>query len=450
MIKPTSETIVALATPIGRGGVAIIRASGPLVPELMLKMLHRICQPRVATFAKFYGLNDEPIDAGLALFFQAPDSFTGEHVLELHVHGSPIIVDQLLEIICMHGARLAEPGEFSKRAFLNGKMDLTQAEAVADLINASSREAAAAAFQSLQGEFSNQIKMIRPQLIYVRTQVEAQIDFGEEDIRPDNGEKLINHVELLLNKLKTLHQEARDAMHLQEAVEVVIAGKPNVGKSTLLNSLCAEELAIVTPIAGTTRDMVKGEIFIDGIAIKLIDTAGLRATEDVIESEGIKRTLSAMRTAQIILYVIDVNQKCDLPKIEQEIRTYTDCPIIWLGNKMDLAHHDVCQDYFELPILTISAKTKQGLAQIKKIIKEMLVTNTVCKNKFLARRRHISALQNAESFLQAALHHMQHQSQHDFCAEDLRLAQNALDEITGVFSTEDLLGEIFSTFCIGK
>lgn len=443
------DTIVAQATPSGRGGVAILRLSGPLVKHILEQIISENLKPRYAKYTSFLDQTGEMLDQGIALLFEAPDSFTGEDVLELHCHGSPIILDLLLKRILQLGARLARPGEFSERAFLNNKMDLTQAEAVADLIDAASEQAARSALRSLKGAFSKAVNHIVAEVIQLRVYVEAAIDFSDEEIDFLSQQKLLAKLDHIVEQITHLQKDAQQGIFLREGLTVVLAGEPNVGKSSLLNCLSGEATAIVTDVPGTTRDVLRENILIDGIPIKIIDTAGLRESDDVVEREGIRRALTEIKQADILLYLFDASKNTvidyDTLKIERQ------CPVILLRNKIDLLDEAPTLEHFPGHcLLSISAQTGAGIDLLKAQIKTLIgfqVEGTGC---FLARRRHLEALIKAKTHLENGELQLRSRVGLEIAAFELRLAQEALNEITGQFTSDDLLGQIFSSFCIGK
>lgn len=438
-------TIVAQATPVGTGGIGIIRISGDKVKKIILQILGTELKPREAHLANFYNKNKELIDSGLALYFPKPHSFTGEDVLELHVHGSQIVIDLLLRRILELGAQLAEPGEFTKRAFLNNKIDLTQAEAICDLITSSSEQAAFLATKSLQGEFAKYINALLQELISLRINVESAIDFTEEEIDFISQSQIIEKVSGMLITLKTIYQNAQQGVLLQEGINVVIAGEPNVGKSSLLNWFCGYDCAIVTPIPGTTRDVLREYINLDGLPLHIIDTAGLRHSSDQIEQEGIKRAWQEIEKADFIILLTDKDE------INLDVYQKTLNKIIVVRNKIDLSNQSAAIiNKGRTDIIYVSIKTGEGLNLLKKYLKSKVGYNTKIEGKFIARRRHLEALSKVEQFLIQARQHADNQKILDLLAEDLRQAQNSLAEITGKFYTDDLLDKIFSTFCIGK
>lgn len=441
-----SETIVAPCTAIGRGSVAIVRISGNNVKPIATKIIGKIPEPRYAMHCSFLDEQSKPLDVGVALFFPAPNSFTGEDVLELHTHGSPIVVDRLIQQIVFLGARVARPGEFSERAFLNNKMDLLQAEAIADLIDAGSREAADAALRSLQGEFSKKITQLVESLIHLRMYVEAAIDFVEEEVDFLNDTEIIHQLNAILLTLESIQKTAKEGAQLREGIHLVIFGEPNVGKSSLLNCLSCKESAIVTNVAGTTRDVLREAILIDGIPVHIVDTAGLRLTQDLVEQEGIKRTHAEIARADILLQVMDIHT--------QNVPNLTDVqgiPRIIIRNKIDLEESNPSVTMDEgFPVIALSAKTGLGIDLLKTEIKKILGIRTHQEGTFSARRRHLEALLRAQTFLQNGKEQLVMHKAGDLLADDLRSAQRALNEITGEFTTDDLLGRIFASFCIGK
>ncbi|WP_170131755.1 tRNA uridine-5-carboxymethylaminomethyl(34) synthesis GTPase MnmE [Aquicella lusitana] len=443
-----TDTIVAQATPPGRGGIAIVRVSGPLVKKMMLDLWGEVLAPRQAVYLPFKEVSGEVIDEGIALYFPNPHSFTGEDVLELQGHGGPVVVDLLLQRLINLGARLARPGEFSERAFLNGKIDLAQAEAIADLIDASSRQAARLAVRSLQGAFSNEIQAINEKVIRVRMFIEAAIDFSEEEIDFLSMEKISTELENILDELTAIQQKAKHGSLLREGITAVIAGEPNVGKSSLLNRLSGKELAIVTDIPGTTRDVLRDYILIDGMPIHIIDTAGLRDSEDRVEQEGIKRAYHEIEKADLVLYVLDASKSASIEGLPDIIASR---PVIFIHNKIDLIQSQPSiKNENENATIALSAKTGDGIALLKKHIKSLVGFTDTTEGIFLARRRHLDVLARAFALVQASITQMKVFRSCELAAEDLRLAQLALSEITGEFTPDDLLGRIFSNFCIGK
>lgn len=438
------DTIIATATPNGRGGVAVIRASGPLVPSIVEKLLKKKLQPRFATLTPFYDHHDTVVDEGIALFFPKPHSFTGEDVLELHSHGGHILPDLLMEIMLHCGARVAKPGEFTERAFLNDKMDLTQAEAIADLIDASSKEAAICATRSLRGEFSKTIQTLMDDMVLLRTYIEAAIDFSEEEIDFLTQQALLNRYQELGKKIESIMSLAKQGQRLKDGLKIVITGEPNVGKSSLMNALSQKDIAIVTNIPGTTRDVLQADLLLDGVPIQLIDTAGVRDSQDLIEQEGIKRAKQELLTADLIIQMQDVSISHNL----QPLTGYAQ-PIIYVMNKQDLVEGEALRIKKEAhPCLYVSLKNNTGLELLKAEIKKVAGIRPPSEGLFLARRRHLDALRRArEALNQGSQDIMRHP---ELIAENLKIAHQCLSEITGTFTSEDLLGSIFSSFCIGK
>lgn len=450
----TIETIVAIATPPGQGGVGIIRISGPLAYWIAEKITRITLIARTAHFCRFYKASNEILDEGIALYFNRPHSFTGEDVVELQGHGGPVVLDCLLQQVTEYGARLARPGEFSERAFLNGKMDLTQAEAVADLITASSQQAAKSAVRSLCGEFSQQIKTLLEQLIQLRMYVEAAIDFPEEEINFLTDGHVLKNLEKIQVQVQAVKRSAKQGTLLRDGMTVVLTGKPNVGKSSLLNALSGEATAIVTQIPGTTRDLLKEKINIDGMPLHVIDTAGLRDSQDIIEQEGINRAKTAISTADEIIYIIDANEEMDLNELIENHFSGIDCDrsiITVIKNKIDLvAKKPMIIKESGHDIIYLSAKNKEGIDLVREHLKKKMGYQLNIEGVFIARRRHLQALEKAEHHLQIGYQQLTKYNAGEFLAEELRITQQALGEITGDFTTEDLLGKIFSTFCIGK
>lgn len=448
-------TIVAIATPPGRGGVGVIRISGVNVKNIAINLLGKITTPRYASYLPFYDQNNLIIDHGIALFFPAPHSFTGEDILELHGHGGPIVLDGLLQRIVQLGARLARPGEFSERAFLNGKIDLTQAEAIADLINCSSQQAAHAAINSLQGKFSQHIKQLLDELIHLRMYVEASIDFSEEEINFLNDGKVINNLNKIIYTIEQTITSAQQGHLLQEGISIVIIGRPNAGKSSLLNQLAGRDTAIVTDIPGTTRDVLHEYIHIDGMPLHIIDTAGLRDSPDLIEQEGIRRAWKEVNNAHQILLVIDNQEATTEQSLKEQINNLLPVaiskPVIVIWNKVDLLKQQAEQFTFEnYIIIRLSAKTGEGIDILRKQLTKSAGYQAQTEGIFLARRRHLDALDETHQRLLAGKQQLECYQALELLAEELMLAQRALGEITGEFSNEELLGKIFASFCIGK
>ena len=443
-----SDTIVASATAPGRGAISIIRLSGPKSTEIAKILSGKSLKPRIATFGSITS-NDEIIDTGIWIYFVAPHSFTGEDTVEFQGHGGPVVIQSILKLMTALGARLAAPGEFSQRAFLNGKIDLTQAEAISDLINASSISAVKAANNSLQGQFANHVNAIVNELISLRTQIEAHIDFPDEDIEPSSIEAFSSTINHIKNDLNTLIASANDGVKLNQSAEIVLIGEPNAGKSSLLNALAKEPLAIVTDIPGTTRDLIRHDLLIDGLEMRITDTAGIRSTDDLIENEGIYRAINALQTADLVLCLFDERHHKISEDTVRNLVGNTQTPIGLLRTKIDI-QIDPIENHTNYPLLEISAKTGHGLTDFRNWLLEKLSLTTHSQTPFLARQRHLEHLKQAKDYIEAATHHHLAIETIDLIAEDLRLTQNALSEITGTFTSDDLLTSIFSTFCIGK
>jgi len=440
---PGSETIVAIATPPGRGGVGIVRVSGKSLASLAGAICGKPPTQRLAQHTRFRDAADEVIDDGIALFFAAPASFTGEDVLELHAHGSPIVLQALVRRCVELGARHAEPGEFTRRAYLNGKLDLAQAEAVADVIDAATESAARAAVRSLTGEFSSRIRTLQDRLIHLRMFVEATLDFPEEDVEFIEAERARDKLAATRDALTQVISEAARGQLLHDGIRIVLAGEPNVGKSSLLNALAGDDIAIVTPIAGTTRDTVRSRISINGLPAEVIDTAGLRDTTDPVEAMGIERTRAAIRDADLALVLVQASQAVSSTLLAELPATL---PRLIVHNKVDLAGEGARSDEQGL---WVSAKTGAGLDLLTDAIADAVGFNYREEGHFMARERHVDALRKALTHIDAAAQHLDHVALELF-AEELRLAHEALGAITGEFTADDLLGEIFSRFCIGK
>jgi tRNA modification GTPase len=448
-----TDTIAAAATPPGRGGIGIVRISGPKVPELAAVLLGGdLPKARHATFARFLDAQREPIDAGLALFFPAPHSYTGEHLLELHGHGGPLVMEALVARAVELGARRAQAGEFTQRAFLNDKLDLAQAEAVADLIDAGSQQAARAAMRSLQGEFSAMVHGLTEAVIELRTYVEAAIDFPEEEIDFLADRELAARFQAVRDHFEGVSDSARQGSLLREGMTVVIAGRPNAGKSSLLNRLAGYEAAIVTPIAGTTRDVVRERISIDGMPLHVLDTAGLRAGGDAVEEEGMRRAHAEMRRADRVLFVIDAAADPAAAAFREEReRLPRDVPVTLVFNKCDLAVGiPVADTLTGPPRLVLSALSGKGLEELRVHLKDCMGYQTADGGTVSARRRHLEALARARAHTEEAARQLTERRAGELVAEELRAAQRALSEITGEFTSDDLLGRIFAGFCIGK
>ncbi len=450
MTRGEHDTIAAIATPPGRGGVGIIRISGKLVPAIAAAMLDKLPEPRRAHLCNFQDAGAQTIDTGIALYFPGPHSFTGEDVLELQGHGGPVVLDLLLQQIVRLGARLAEPGEFSRRAFLNDKLDLVEAEAIADLIAADSQLAARAALRSLQGEFSASLHELTEAVIHTRMHIEAAIDFPDEELDLMQDKVLLQRLAHAQQLIDTIQHSAAQGSLLRDGMTVVIAGKPNAGKSSLLNRLAGYDAAIVTEVPGTTRDVLRERIHIDGLPLHIIDTAGLRDTQDRVEVEGIRRAQAEMRKADRLLYVVDVADP-ESNSIEQQLAQLPqDIPVTVVINKIDLQQLQPAFITSEPPRIYLSAHTGQGMPLLAEHLKACIGYNSSETGNFLARRRHLDALQRARQHMDQAHTHLLGRQAGELCAEELRLAQHALGKITGEFTSEDLLGRIFTSFCIGK
>jgi tRNA modification GTPase len=446
------DTIVAAASPPGRGSVGIVRISGPKTPEIAAVMLGEVPEPRRASFVRFLDAEQQPIDAGVALFFPSPHSYTGEHVLELQGHGGPVVVEAVIARVLQLGARRALPGEFTQRAFLNDKLDLAQAEAIADLIDAGSRQAVRAAMRSLQGEFSAMVQGLSEAVIELRAYVEAAIDFPEEEIDFLADRQLEERLTAVRHHFDAVEQSARQGRLLREGMTVVIAGRPNAGKSSLLNRLAGYDAAIVTPIPGTTRDILRERIDIDGMPLHVLDTAGLRDSRDDIEREGIRRAEAEIARADRVLFVIDTSDDPDGRAFNEERqRLPSDVPVTLVFNKCDLATGlPVADTYSGPPRVTLSALSGDGLDRLRQHLKSCMGFLTTESGTVSARQRHLDALVRARTHVDEAARQLQERRSGELVAEELRVAQQALGEITGEFTTDDLLGRIFSTFCIGK
>ena len=450
------DTIVAQATPIGRGGVGILRVSGPLASKVAEAVLGKTLTPRMANYLPFKDSNGETLDQGIALFFKAPNSFTGEDVLELQGHGGQVILDILLKrILEVEGVRIARAGEFSEQAFLNDKLDLAQAEAIADLIDATSEQAARSALKSLQGEFSNKINQLVDSVIYLRTYVEAAIDFPDEEIDFLADGKIEGHLNDIIQQLNGVRQEAKQGAILREGMKVVIAGRPNAGKSSLLNALAGREAAIVTDIAGTTRDVLREHIHIDGMPLHIIDTAGLREASDEVERIGIARAWEEIAQADQVLLMIDsTEQKVDDFKAEWAeflAKLPPNMPVTVIRNKVDLSGEPEGLEQLEnFTLIRLSAQTKVGVDLLREHLKKSMGYQSSTEGGFLARRRHLQALEEAAEHLARGHVQLTQFFAGELLAEELRMVQNALSEITGQFTSDDLLGNIFSSFCFGK
>jgi tRNA modification GTPase len=448
-----TDTIVAPATPPGRGGIAIVRVSGPKAPEIAAVVIGAdLPPPRQAVLARFLGDDGEPLDVGFALFFSAPHSYTGEHVVEFHGHGGPVVTEALVARAIALGARRAHPGEFTQRAFLHGKVDLAQAEAVADLIDAGSTAAARAAMRSLQGEFSDMVRGLAEEVTELRASVEAAIDFPDDHVDAIADQELEQRLTALRDHFSAVERSARQGRLLREGMTVVIAGRPNAGKSSLLNRLAGYDAAIVTPIPGTTRDIVRERIDIDGMPLHILDTAGLRDAPDIVEAEGIRRATAEMARADRVLFIVDVSTDPDAQAYaEERARLPPDVPVTVILNKCDLAAGIPLTDTMTGPVrIAISALTGQGLEALRAHLRECVGYQVADAGTVSARARHLSALTRAREYVEAAADQLAARRANELTAEELRLAQQALGEITGEVSSDDLLGRVFSSFCIGK
>lgn len=445
----TGDTIAAIATPPGRGGVGIIRISGDAVPDLLPLLLGRSPPPRHAHLGPFLDADGAAIDHGLALYFPAPHSFTGENVLELHAHGSPVVLDLLLRRLLQLGVRAARPGEFSERAFLNDKIDLAQAEAIADLIDSATEQAARSAQRSLQGEFSRRIEALVEGLIQLRLHVEASIDFTDEDIDFLGEGAIANQLEELKQTLDAVQASARQGCLLREGMTLVIAGRPNAGKSSLLNWLTGRDTAIVTDIAGTTRDTLRETIQIDGLPLHIIDTAGLHeASTDPVELEGMRRARAAIERADRVLLLIDDNDPAGSETLLEDIPDRL--LVTHIHNKIDLTGRPPGLEAIGGDtLIRLSLKTGAGAGLLIEHLKRCVGYDHQAEGVFIARRRHLDAIDRARAALNQATTRLTTREP-ELLAEELRLAQHALAEITGAFTSDDLLGRIFANFCIGK
>jgi tRNA modification GTPase len=460
------DTIAAIASPAGRGAIGVIRVSGPLVPQIAAGVLGGLPAPRQARFSSFLDAQGKSVDEGLALYFPAPASYTGEHVLELHGHGGALVVDMVLQRLLELGCRMARPGEFSERAFLNGKIDIAQAEAIADLIDAGTAAAARAAVRSLQGEFSARITDLKSRITSLRAYVEAAIDFPDEEIDFLSDNALRERLDAVFAAFESITTAARQGTLLREGLHVVIAGKPNAGKSSLLNRLAGDEVAIVTDVPGTTRDVLRQQVHLDGLPLNLVDTAGLRATVDVVEVEGVRRARNEMARADRVLYIVDAGSAADTSGVVDPNSVgdtlsptwSTDLehlpagvPVTLIFNKIDLTGSPPRLDEAaDPPRVYLSARTGAGLDLLRTHLKAAVGYRETESGALAARRRHLDALNRARRHVQNAADTLSTTRAVELFAEDLRLAQHALGEITGEFTSDDLLGEIFGSFCIGK
>lgn len=452
----TTDTIAALATPPGRGGVGILRISGRGAKDVALAVLGKRPKPRYADYLPFRDAEGSTLDQGIALWFPGPNSFTGEDVLELQGHGGPVILDLLLKrVLALPDVRIARPGEFSERAFLNDKLDLAQAEAIADLIDASSEQAARSAMNSLQGAFSLRIHQLVEALTHLRIYVEAAIDFPDEEIDFLSDGKIEAQLNGVMADLDGVRAEARQGSLLREGMKVVIAGRPNAGKSSLLNELAGREAAIVTDIAGTTRDVLREHIHIDGMPLHIIDTAGLREASDEVERIGIERAWNEIEQADRVLFMVDgtTTTATEPTEIWPEFmsRLPSTLPITVVRNKADITGETLgLSEVNGHSLIRLSARTGEGIDLLREHLKQSMGFTSNMEGGFLARRRHLQALEQAAQHLVQGKEQLVSAYAGELLAEELRLAQQALSEITGEFTSDDLLGRIFSSFCIGK
>ncbi|HWP01396.1 MAG TPA: tRNA uridine-5-carboxymethylaminomethyl(34) synthesis GTPase MnmE [Methylococcus sp.] len=446
--SPDRDTIAAIATPPGKGGVGVVRISGAGVQRVIDGVIGTALTPRHAHFRNFLDADGSVLDSGLALYFPTPASFTGEDVLELHAHGSPVLLDLLLRRVLQLGCRLARPGEFSERAYLNGKIDLAQAEAVADLIDSATAAAARSAQRSLQGEFSRRIQELVEELIRLRLYVEAAIDFAEEEIDFLGDAAIAGKLSNLLAAVAAIRRQARQGALLREGLTVAIAGRPNAGKSSLLNALAGRETAIVTELPGTTRDLLREAIQIDGLPLHVIDTAGLRSSDDPVEREGIRRARDAIAAADCILLVLDARHPAQGTELLSDFPPHI--PILRIHNKIDLTGEPSRVSVVDgSTAIHMSAKTGEGLELLRNQLSRLAGREAGLSGVFSARRRHLEAIERARLALTQAELHLARGSG-ELLAEELHSAQRALGEITGEFTNEDLLSRIFAQFCVGK
>jgi tRNA modification GTPase len=444
------ETIVAIATPPGIGGIGVVRISGIGVASIAEELLGSLPRPRVVRLYPFLDKMRRVIDEGLAVFFKGPSSYTGEDVLELHGHGGPLVLDLLLVRVMDLGARMARPGEFTERAFLNGKLDLAQAEAVADLIESRTHAAARAAMRSLAGAFSKEINDFSEKLAELRVYIEADIDFSEDEIDILSFEEIQHQLCSAQNTLDKFLDRARPGVLLGRGAQVVLAGAPNAGKSSVMNALVGTDRAIVSDQPGTTRDLVEAEIDLDGLPVRLVDTAGLRHSDNQVEGEGIRRATAAMATADLVLLVIDDAAELHLAEKVAVKDALSDAPTLRVYNKCDLSRRPYGSTFgTSVASVAVSATGGGGMSNLLEAIKTLLGYSRTIEDPLIARRRHLVALERADHHLRAAADQAKGRAT-ELLAEELRLAQVALGEITGAVTTEDLLGQIFSSFCIGK
>jgi len=456
-LSSDKDTIAAIATAPGRGGIGIIRLSGTRARQIGQTIARLTFTPRLAHYCHFYDDEGSAVDSGICLYFPAPHSFTGEDVVEVQAHGGPIILDLLLQNCCLLGSRLARPGEFSERAYLNDKIDLAQAEAIADLINSTTEQAARNASRSLQGEFSREIDKLVALVMQLRVYVEAAIDFPEEEIDFIQDGQVRERLQGVEEQLQAVLSQARQGSLLQEGMKLVIAGRPNAGKSSLLNALSGQDTAIVTAIEGTTRDVLREQIQLDGMPLHIVDTAGLRDSNDEVEREGIRRAWREMESADHILLVVDgsdpVVSESKAGRIwpEKDQHLTRGIPVTIVRNKCDISGRQATLNSDgESTVIELSAKTGVGLDLLRQHLKSCMGYQQNLEGCFSARRRHLLSLQEALGYLHAGQQQLLEAGAGELLAEDLRLCQNSLGEITGEVSSDKLLGEIFSSFCIGK
>lgn len=444
------DTITAIATPFGKGGVAIIRISGSQSFDIATQLIDKKPLARQALFTPFYDAHQDIIDSGICLYFKAPHSYTGEDVIEIQGHGGVVVINMLLKRITSLGARIAQPGEFTERAFLNNKLDLTQAEAIADIIESTTEHSVRSAQRSLQGVFSKLIDELVNELTELRIFIEAAIDFVDEEIDFLNDGIIEQRIKSLMEQITTLLSNAKTGQLLRDGIAIVLVGKPNAGKSSLLNCLTGQDTAIVTDIAGTTRDVLKEYIQLDGLPLHIIDTAGIHESDNLIEKEGIRRAHHEIKQADKVLIIHDVRDKKGLDDFIEQLDIRPDNLVV-IFNKIDLnnesakvLNHDSGDQIF------LSIKTGEGLDLLKNYLKKSVGYNENQEAVFIARQRHVNALSEALTAIRTGLMQLQEHQAAEIVAEELRLAQNHLGEITGKISSDDLLGKIFSSFCIGK
>lgn len=443
------DTIVAAATPPGIGGIAVVRVSGERVPAIAEAMLGDLPAPRHATYSRFRDGEGRSLDFGIALYFPPPGSFTGEPVLELQGHGGPVVVADLVDAVVRLGARRAEPGEFSRRAFLNERLDLTQAEAIADLVASGSSQAARAALRSLSGAFSEAVDTLLEQLVRLRMYVEAAIDFPEEEIDFLSDEALLASLRECQTAFRVLLDRAAAGRVLSDGYRLVIVGRPNAGKSSLMNLLSGQETAIVTEVAGTTRDILSERINLDGLVVELVDTAGLREDPDRIEAEGIRRAREALKSADAVLWIRDASEPPESASDPGELLP-RGVPVVRVDNKIDLTDAMPGRLPGNPPGVAISARTGAGVDALKGLVKELAGYRDTGEGAFTARKRHVEALERGQAHFLAGREALERTRAGELLAEELKYAQQALAEITGEFTSDDLLGAIFAGFCIGK